>query len=170
MGIAYLNAVPKTIHHGEETEVGGLTAASLGYMDSITHHSITSIPILPQLPFWPPRLNPLLPRPSPFAPSKRIPKLQIPSIRHIRKLNIDLMPLPPLPQDFFSSLILPNVIALQAHRERDGGGTDDEDGNLGWDVVGRGALGEGQGADDVAHAEGDEEEGVHCDLSSGVSG
>lgn len=122
-------------------------------------------------------IHPADPR-TPTSPShttyhlQLIPKLRILPISHIRKLDIlhvPLAPLPLLPQQLRPPLVLPHVVALQADGEPDGRGAHDEDGDFGGDVVGGGALRESQGADDVADAEHDEEEGVHCYLDGGVS-
>lgn len=77
-------------------------------------------------------------------PLQPIPKLPIPPIRNIRKLNILLMPAQhSLARQLVASLVLPDVVSSQDERQHDCHRAGDHDGDFGGDVGGRGRGGEG---------------------------
>lgn len=81
---------------------------------------------------------------------KLVPKLLIPPIRQISKLNVRLMAQHALVNQFIAALVLPHIVCSQHKCQNDGNGASHDDGDLGWDEIWGGFFGEGEGTDDVA--------------------
>jgi hypothetical protein len=96
--------------------------------------------------------------------SQSISKLFILSVGDICKFNVRLVSSASFTRSSISSLVFPLVVESEHKRQDYGSSTSDDDGDFCRDVIWCVCSAEGQGSDDVAETEGDEEDSVHGDL------